>query len=88
GHSKNALNARSLDSDVRLAQLKVSDAQRVLIESMYAIDASNSFITPPIVDHIFSTDANGQLQASAVLAQHSLDVRARDDLGNCWSMQW
>ncbi|KAJ6560755.1 hypothetical protein DFH09DRAFT_1316374 [Mycena vulgaris] len=53
--------------------LKVSDAQRVLIESMYAIDASSSFITPPIVDHIFSTDANGQLQASAVLAQHSLD---------------
>ncbi|KAJ6565954.1 hypothetical protein DFH09DRAFT_1314736 [Mycena vulgaris] len=88
GHSKNALNARSLASDVRLAQLKVSDAQRVLIESMYAINASNSFIMPPIVDHIFSMDSNGQLQASAVLAQHSLDVGARDDLGNRWSMQW
>ncbi|KAJ7443667.1 hypothetical protein FB451DRAFT_1437056 [Mycena latifolia] len=83
-----SLNARSLASDVRLAQLKISAAQRVSIDSMYALDASNSFPTPPIVDYIFSTDVDAQLQASAVMAQHALDVGARDDLGNRWSTQW
>ncbi|KAJ7149245.1 hypothetical protein C8R43DRAFT_1107745 [Mycena crocata] len=55
---------------------------------MYASDASDGIRESPIVDHIFSTDASGQLKASAILAQHSLDVGAREDLGNRWSAQW
>ncbi|KAJ7218167.1 hypothetical protein C8J57DRAFT_1537517 [Mycena rebaudengoi] len=86
GEQKHSLNTRSLVSDVRLAQLMISDSQHVLIESMYAIDTSNP--TPPIIDSVFSTDAEGQLQASAVMAQHSLDVDARDDLSNRWTSQW
>ncbi|KAJ7271623.1 hypothetical protein C8J57DRAFT_1507528 [Mycena rebaudengoi] len=82
GEQKHSLITRSLVSDVRLAQLMISNSQRVLIESMYAIDASNP--TPPIIDSVFSTDAEGQLQASAVMAQHSLNV---DDLSN-WTSQW
>ncbi|KAJ7145693.1 hypothetical protein C8R44DRAFT_598970, partial [Mycena epipterygia] len=82
------LKARSLASDVKLAQLKISAAQRALIDAMYATDTSKSFPTPPIVDHVFSTHSDAQLQASAVMAQHSLDVGARDELGNRWAAQW
>ncbi|KAJ7214694.1 hypothetical protein C8J57DRAFT_1255698 [Mycena rebaudengoi] len=86
GEQELSLNTRSLVSDVRLAQLMVSDSQRALIESMYAIDASNP--TPPIIYSVFSTDFEGQLQVSAVMAQHALDVGARDDLSNRWTSQW
>ncbi|KAJ7278412.1 hypothetical protein C8J57DRAFT_1222261 [Mycena rebaudengoi] len=37
---------------------------------------------------VFSTDIEGQLQASAVMAQYALDVGARDDLSNRWTSQW
>ncbi|KAJ7290135.1 hypothetical protein C8J57DRAFT_1492876 [Mycena rebaudengoi] len=86
GEQKHSLNTRSLVSDVRLAQLMVSDSQRALIESIYTIDASNP--TPPIIDSVFSTDIEGQLQASAVMAQHASDVGACDDLSNRWTSQW
>ncbi|KAJ7209835.1 hypothetical protein C8J57DRAFT_1608521, partial [Mycena rebaudengoi] len=82
------LNARSLSAAIAITALKVSDTQRALIESMYAFDASNSFTTPPIIEHFFSTDTDAQIQAAAVMAQHGLDVHSREDLGSRWSHQW
>ncbi|KAJ7621812.1 hypothetical protein B0H17DRAFT_1290416 [Mycena rosella] len=50
--------------------------------------ASNSFPTPPIVDRVFSADVEALMQASAVLAQNSLDGGDLNDPRNRWSTQW
>jgi hypothetical protein len=76
------LNARSAAAEVPISHLKISAAQRTLIETMYHPTGSTSFPTPPIVDHIFPLDSEAQLRASAIMAQHGLplDVDSREHI--------
>ncbi|KAJ6573241.1 hypothetical protein B0H10DRAFT_2349038 [Mycena sp. CBHHK59/15] len=55
---------------------------------MYHPQYSFSFAVPPIVDYIYSLDPDSQLEASVILAQHSLDADSRELIGNRWSQQW
>ncbi|KAJ7753948.1 hypothetical protein DFH07DRAFT_744208 [Mycena maculata] len=82
------LNACSTTAEVPISYLKIMKEQRELIDTMYHPVAGAAFSTPLIVDHIYSLDNPTQLQASAVMAQYSLDVGAREQLGNRWSQQW
>ncbi|KAJ6556906.1 hypothetical protein B0H10DRAFT_1967533 [Mycena sp. CBHHK59/15] len=65
-------------SEVPISHLKISAEQRKSIDAMYHPDSSSFFPTPPIVDHIYSLDPEAQLEASAVMAQHSLDADSRE----------
>ncbi|KAJ7217671.1 hypothetical protein GGX14DRAFT_597301 [Mycena pura] len=83
-----ALNARSTAAEVPISHLKISAAQRELVEAMYNPTFSRSFLVPPIVDHIFSLDDEAQLRASAIMAQYGLDIDSREHITNRWSQQW
>ncbi|KAJ7765862.1 hypothetical protein DFH07DRAFT_683022, partial [Mycena maculata] len=81
------LNPRSTASDIPLAQLKISADQLAGLQRMYDPNAGASAGALP-VDHIFKLDADDQLYAAAIMAQHGLDLKAREHLTNRWSQQW
>ncbi|KAJ7603693.1 hypothetical protein DFH06DRAFT_929315, partial [Mycena polygramma] len=86
GPKKNAMNARSVASDMPLHELKISPEQRAALGRMYNDSATGSLEVP--VDHLFKLDADSQLEAAAIMAQHGLDLEARAHLDNRWSMHW
>ncbi|KAJ7777945.1 hypothetical protein DFH07DRAFT_695064, partial [Mycena maculata] len=87
GATKPALNPCSAASDIPLAQLKISADQLAALQRMYDPNAGASAGALP-VDHIFKLDADDQLYAAAIMAQHGLDLEAREHLTNRWSQQW
>jgi hypothetical protein len=87
GASKPALNPRSIASDIPLDKLRISAEQRAALDDIYQnVGAAGPHLRP--VDHLFKLDDDSQLNAAAIMAQHGLDLDAREHLSNWWSQQW
>ncbi|KAJ7209277.1 hypothetical protein GGX14DRAFT_632566 [Mycena pura] len=82
------LSARTTAAVIPTSHLKVTHGQRNAIDAMYQSDTAASFPEPPIVDHDFLLDSDGQLQAAALMAHYGLDDDSREHVGNRWSQQW
>ncbi|KAJ7844006.1 hypothetical protein B0H14DRAFT_2300574, partial [Mycena olivaceomarginata] len=81
------LNPRSVASDIPLDKLRVSPEQRTALDNIYRnIATAGPHLGP--VDHLFRLDDDGQLDATAIMALHGLDLDAREHLSNRWSQQW
>ncbi|KAJ6631091.1 hypothetical protein B0H10DRAFT_1938641 [Mycena sp. CBHHK59/15] len=87
GTTKPAINPRSIASDIPLDKLKISAKQCAALDHMYQLSATASTDQVP-VNHLFKLDDDDQLYAAAIMAQHGLDLDAREHLSNRWSQQW
>ncbi|KAJ7237959.1 hypothetical protein C8J57DRAFT_1246702 [Mycena rebaudengoi] len=85
---KPAATPRSIATDISLGKLNISAAQRQLIDELYIPSVTPAPTTLSFVDHLFTLDDNDQISASAIMAQHGLDLDARAALANQWSQQW
>ncbi|KAJ7094102.1 hypothetical protein C8R44DRAFT_749621 [Mycena epipterygia] len=80
GTSKPAMNPRSVASDIPLDKLRISAQQRASLDDIYS--SSNASADRAPVDHLFKLDPDDQLNAAAIMAQHGLDLEAREYLSN------
>ncbi|KAJ7919255.1 hypothetical protein B0H13DRAFT_2320670 [Mycena leptocephala] len=74
-------------ADIPLDKLRISTEQRAALDDIYQnIGTAGPHLRP--VDHLFKLDDDSQLNAAAIMAQHGLDLDAREHLSNRWSQQW
>jgi hypothetical protein len=88
GSKKQPLKQHTINSDIPLAHLKVSPAQLEPLKAMYRGDATAAPDGNLLVDFLYKLDDDGQLSASAIMAQQALDIGARESLDNRWAINW
>jgi hypothetical protein len=77
---KGTLTARAQASQVYYDHLSLNANQTQSIEALYQGQHT--------IDHIYSTSHADQIQATAFLVSHQLDVASREAPDDRWSIKW